>query len=232
MLLQKNPNIRIFNQDNVQFLKQDSYLYDFIYADCIYESEDFTWLDHALRSLKYRGVLVIQTDYHTASRYKVYLDEFSKEFEFVNWLIYMNNWGGVPSNRFAQKHDDILVYSKGKEWTWRPERIQIPKATAGTKLDKKGTGTKTPPSVFYDKVSFSTLSTERVKHGETNIRWQKPEWLMERLLLPFTNVGDEVLDLFMGSGTLGVVAKKHQRNYTGVELDPQIFKLASDRIEA
>jgi DNA modification methylase len=59
---------------------------------------------------------------------------------------------------------------------------------------------------------------------------QKPEWLMERLLLPFTDEKDEVLDLFMGTGTLGVVCKKYNRNYTGIEIDNTLFTKAGLRI--
>lgn len=224
------PKINLLNTDNQSDLSSYYGTVDFVYADCMYESWDFAWLWPARRLLKPSGILVIQTDYHTVAEYKMDMRINSPEFTFVNWLIYMNNWGGVPKNRFAQKHDDILVYCKGNDWKWYPDRIQIPKATAGTAFDKKGTGTKTPPSVFYDKVSFSTMSNERVSVDGQNFSMQKPEWLMERLLLPFTDEGDNVLDMFMGTGTLGVVCKKYSRNYIGIERDEATFRAASDRI--
>lgn len=230
--------IDLVNDENVHFLKSinpEIYVYDFIYADCMYENKDMDWVYWCASRLKENGIFIIQTDYHTVAEYKVLLDNLEGPYEkplltFVNWLIYMNNWGGVPKNRFAQKHDDILVYCKGKSWKWYPDRIQIAKATAGTSFDKKGTGLKTPPSVFYDKVSFSTTSLERVDVGGSNFSMQKPEWLMERLLLPFTDENDSVLDVFMGTGTLGLVCKKYNRNYTGIEIDKQVFDAASARI--
>ena len=225
----------LYNEDNISVCRKfrdTNTKFDLIYGDCIYESTNTNWITYAEAVLKENGILIIQTDYHSLywhlSNMQYYVG--IKQLTFVNHLIYMNNWGGTPRNRFAQKHDDILVYCKGDSWKWYPDRIQIPKATAGTAFDKKGTGTKTPPSVFYDHASFSTMSNERVQVGDKCFSMQKPEWLMERLLLPFTDEGDEVLDLFAGTGTLGVVCKKYNRNYTGIEIDTNLFIEAELRI--
>lgn len=226
--------INLYNEDNISVCRKSNKKFDLIYGDCMYESKNTDWIIHAIASLKDNGIFIIQTDYHSLYRHLSNMQYYigTDQMAFVNHLIYMNNWGGVPKNRFAQKHDDILVYCKGTEWKWYPERIQIPKATAGTAFDKKGTGTKTPPSVFYDHASFSTMSNERIRVGDdyTSFSMQKPEWLMERLLLQFTDEKDEVLDMFMGTGTLGVMCKKYNRNYTGIEIDKDIFSSASARI--
>jgi site-specific DNA-methyltransferase (adenine-specific) len=42
---------------------------------------------------------------------------------------------------------------------------------------------------------------------------------------------ERVFDPFMGSGTLGVVCKKSNRNYVGIELDKIVFDIAKERIE-
>lgn len=223
--------IILYNGDNleaVRKLKDTSIRYNLIYADMMYENREIFWIKELAGLLDKNGIFIIQTDYHTVAEVKIELD---KNLNFVNWLIYLNNWGGVPRNRFAQKHDDILVYSNGTKWKWRPERIQIPKATAGTKFDKKGTGMKTPPSVFYDKLSFSTVSKERVYVKGMNFPMQKPEWLLERLVLPFTDEGDNILDPFAGTGTLGVICKRLSRNYTGIESDTEVFDALNKRIK-
>jgi site-specific DNA-methyltransferase (adenine-specific) len=54
---------------------------------------------------------------------------------------------------------------------------------------------------------------------------------MERLILPFTDVDDWVLDPFMGTGTTGVVCKQTQRNFVGIESNEKIFTLAKKRID-
>ena len=44
--------------------------------------------------------------------------------------------------------------------------------------------------------------------------------------------GDTVLDNFMGSGTTGVSCKKNDINFIGIELNPNNFKLAKNRIDS
>lgn len=60
---------------------------------------------------------------------------------------------------------------------------------------------------------------------------QKPLKLIERLVLASSNEGDTVLDPCMGSGTTGVVCKKNNRKFVGIEMDEDFFNVASHRIE-
>jgi DNA modification methylase len=57
-----------------------------------------------------------------------------------------------------------------------------------------------------------------------------PIELAERLVRMFSFVGDTVLDPFLGSGTTTVAASMAGRNSIGVEVDPEYFDLASNRI--
>lgn len=57
-----------------------------------------------------------------------------------------------------------------------------------------------------------------------------PEELCKRLIKFFSYVDDVILDPFMGSGTTAVVAKKNNRNYIGIELNPEYIKIAQNRI--
>ncbi|MCB0496283.1 MAG: site-specific DNA-methyltransferase [Cyclobacteriaceae bacterium] len=59
---------------------------------------------------------------------------------------------------------------------------------------------------------------------------QKPLLLCEHLIKTYTNEGDTVLDNCMGSGTTGVACKNLNRNFIGIELDPEYFKIADKRI--
>jgi len=60
---------------------------------------------------------------------------------------------------------------------------------------------------------------------------QKPVALMEYLIKTYTNEGETVLDFTMGSGTTGVACKNLNRNFIGIELDPEYCKIAKKRIE-
>lgn len=59
---------------------------------------------------------------------------------------------------------------------------------------------------------------------------QKPVALMEYLIKTYTNEGETVLDFTMGSGTTGVACKNLNRNFIGIELDAEYFKIAEKRI--
>ena len=59
---------------------------------------------------------------------------------------------------------------------------------------------------------------------------EKPENLLERILLLGSKKEQTVLDPFMGSGTTGVVSKRLLRKFIGIELDKNYFQIASERI--
>jgi len=59
---------------------------------------------------------------------------------------------------------------------------------------------------------------------------QKPEKLLAKIILASSRPGDWILDPFLGSGTTSVVAKKLERSYTGVEIDPTYCCMAEKRL--
>ena len=59
---------------------------------------------------------------------------------------------------------------------------------------------------------------------------QKPILLLEDLIKTFSNEGDLVVDLTMGSGSTGVACKNTNRSFTGIEMDDNYFEIAQDRI--
>lgn len=60
---------------------------------------------------------------------------------------------------------------------------------------------------------------------------EKPVELMEILVENSSKLGDVVMDPFMGVGSTGIACKHLDRNFIGIELDPNYFELAKSRIE-
>ncbi len=60
---------------------------------------------------------------------------------------------------------------------------------------------------------------------------QKPEALLERIILASTNENDLVLDPFMGSGTTGVAASRHDRRFIGIETEQKYYNIAEKRLK-
>lgn len=205
--------------------------FDLIYCDYIYQNSDFSWVDKFWNYLKPNSIFITQTDDSTMAEMKLKMDSMPNAI-WLNTCITVQEWGGIPRKAFPRKHDYIFIYANGEDYKWYGDRIQIPKVTAGTDFDVKGTGLKTPCDVFYDLGNFSTMSNERIKGKDgKNIQWQKPLKLFDRILLPFTDEDDWIWDPFMGVGSVEEWGILNNRNCIGHEYDTNIFQLAKERLE-
>ena len=83
---------------------------------------------------------------------------------------------------------------------------------------------------IFNPSSKTCHSFDNVKLGRLHPT-QKPFELMQYYIENSSEVGDTVLDPFMGSGTTGVAAKNTGRNFIGIELDAEYFDIARGRIE-
>jgi site-specific DNA-methyltransferase (adenine-specific) len=133
-----------------------------------------------------------------------------------------------------RSHEDICVFGRGK-LNYCPQMVGakpradkarlIPNGDAfnGKHIERiyNNGGMKYPKSIL--EVSNAN---QRGKQHPT----QKPVALMEYLVKTYTNEGETVLDFTMGSGTTGVAAKNLNRNFIGIELDPDYFEIARKRI--
>ncbi|MEW6026712.1 MAG: site-specific DNA-methyltransferase, partial [Planctomycetota bacterium] len=115
----------------------------------------------------------------------------------------------LSQNRFAPSTELIWVASKSKKYYFDYETAK--KLSNGKQMR-----------------NLWEINAERHK---TKHPTEKPESLLERIILIGSKENDTVLDPFMGSGTTGVVAKKLNRNFVGVEIDNGYFEMAKDRID-
>ena len=58
----------------------------------------------------------------------------------------------------------------------------------------------------------------------------KPLDFTEKLIKNSSKIGDVVLDCYMGSGTTGVACKNLERDFIGIEINPEYFEIAKQRI--
>lgn len=82
--------------------------------------------------------------------------------------------------------------------------------------------------MLHDFIETSVTPNGERKHGKHPT--QKPEALISHFITVLSNENDCVLDPFMGSGTTGVVAKKNNRNFIGIELNEQYYHMSEERI--
>ena len=140
------------------------------------------------------------------------------------------------------KYDPPLPVSVVKEDKYCDEIINnniIKDTKHGTNTYNTETGRKQPlkhtgsgafggEGACYDPPlpnSMLEIKSTRGKHST-----EKPVALMEWILKYYSKEGDVVLDPTCGSGSTGVACKNMKRNFIGIEMDSEIFKMAQSRI--
>ena len=162
--------------------------------------------------------------------------------DFRYCLVWNKNKCGSPglaNKRPMKTHEDICVfYDKWKTYNPQMEvgepykRSRKGKPYVG-KSNNHGYGLK-PRDAFENKGTRfpkSILNISRDFSAQQQVHpTQKPVPLMEWLVKTYTNLGDIVLDPFMGSGSTGVACKNLYRSFVGVEQDSNYFALAGGRL--
>ena len=125
---------------------------------------------------------------------------------------------------------DAIRIAQLVELSHRKRCEKVPSVVTGkfskTKFNTKG---KNPGDVWGDIKQLTYNSKELVARDFLNTI-QKPEKLIERLVLASSNAGDTVLDPFAGTGTTAVVCQRHTRNYICFENDLRTLTAAQRRI--
>lgn len=127
----------------------------------------------------------------------------------------------MSGTRFCNAHETMLWCSKSKD----------SKFTFNYKTMKYLNGNKQDKSVWTLGIC---QGNERLKSddGKKLHTTQKPESLLEKVILSSTKPNDVVLDPFFGTGTTGAIAKKYGRNWIGIEREDSYIEGANKRIEA
>lgn len=83
------------------------------------------WTDHCFRILKPNRSFYVwgTTKTDTFLRYKLQILNSIKGAYYQNWIIWHYDWGGRTKKNFARKHEDLLMYSKGKNFLFNAEDV-------------------------------------------------------------------------------------------------------------
>jgi DNA modification methylase len=170
------------------------------------------------RLLSPTGTLYLHLDWHANAYARLLLDEIFGSDRLLNEIVWVYHGPSPIRSAFNRKHDTILSYSKSKHYTFNVDDVRQPYDETTRKTfassTKAGFGKvpdlergKVPEDWWYFPV-VARLHTER-----TGYPTQKPEALLERILLASSNPGDLVADFFCGSGTFATVASRHGRRF-------------------
>jgi DNA modification methylase len=170
-----------------------------------------------------------------------------------DWIWHKNFSGGFSSaKKQPMKYHEIISIFYNKQSKYNPqfeeyaesvkkrfkegERVNTDKQLKkSTNKIHKGFGSS-KHNISFKKGKYPQ-SVQKIKGVPNcnNIRkhpTQKPVALLEYLIKTYTNENDTVLDFTMGSGSTGVACKNLNRDFIGIELDQEYFKIAKERIES
>ncbi len=185
-----------------------------------YDHFTTAWLSACKRVLKRNGTLWVIGTYHNIYRVGTILQDL--DFWILNEIAWvktnpMPNFRGV---RFTNAHETLIWAQKERGAPYTFNHHAMKSANEGLQMR----------SDWYLPIC---TGGERLRvNGAKAHSTQKPEALLFRLLQASTKPGDIVLDPFFGTGTTGVVARRLQRRWIGIERELAYVELASRRIQA
>ena len=145
------------------------------------------------------------------------------------------------SDRPVREHEHVFLLSKKERYLYNRKAVQVPTADIKTKprnfrktgqgqVLRQDFGRPYEPRAERDLRTVWTINPARCKVGETHFA-VFPEKLVNPCVLAGSMKGSTVLDPFCGTGTVGVVARRHFREFIGIEINPKFAAFAEDRIE-
>ena len=179
------------------------------------------WLTESKRVLTDNGSIYIFMGMRYISYIYMILEQELK-MSFNSWITWFYTQGIGKTRGFSPRHDDILFFTKNpKNFVFNLDSVRVPQKFYRSVNNMRGAN---PGNVW--KFSHVHYCNSNRKNHPT----QKPEALFERMILASSNIGDNILDPFSGSGTTLRVCQQLKRNCLGIDIHPEYVAMANDRL--
>ncbi len=170
------------------------------------------------RLLSPTGTLYLHLDWHAHHYARLLLDEIFGDERLLNEIVWVYHGPSPIQSAFNRKHDTILVYTKSDTYTFNTDAVREPydPNTIATFKSSPRAGFGKMPNLERGKVPedwwyFPVVA--RLHRERTGYPTQKPEGLLQRIILASSSPNDLVADFFCGSGTTAVVAARLGRRF-------------------
>lgn len=150
----------------------------------------------------------------------------------INRIVWLRQHGLQAKNKLSCRHETILWFAKSMDYKFNLDNIRVPQKYQNKKHYKgvnKGKLSCHPDG----KNPGDVWAFRNVKHNheeQTIHPCQFPEDLISRIILSVTDHNDVVFDPYMGTGTVPMAAKEHQRHYLGTEIEKKYYDVAVRRL--
>lgn len=162
------------------------------------------------------GTIYVHLDFRIVHYVKIIMDCIFGGENFLNEIIWAYKSGGSSNKHFSRKHDNILIYTKTKDYIFNPQKEKSynrgfkPYAFKNVLEYKDTIGWYTLVNLkdVWNIDMVGRTSKERVGYVT-----QKPEKLLEQIIKASSRENSIVADFFGGSGTTAIVADKNNRQW-------------------
>ena len=186
------------------------------------------WTDECVRVLKPNRMLIVWGTLKTDTFLKYKLDVLNSYPDMVsrNEIVWSYNWGGRAKTNFARKHEYAWCYSKDKEFLFNADDVRIERKVKKNLRTGKEHTKGTIPTCVWEKNNHTTSKEFCGWHPTT-----KNIDILKRLIAAYTNKGDTVLDIFMGSGSTAIASNSLGRKVIGCEKSEEYYLKMISRID-
>jgi len=185
-----------------------------------YLSFSRNWLTQAYRILKPTGTLYVFMGFRFISYLYDIIDRELNMY-FSNWIVWHYTQGIGKTRGFSPRHDDILMFTKTQHYNFNLDNVRVPQKYYRERNNMRGAN----PGDVWEFSHVHYCNGNRQSHPT-----QKPEGLMERMVLASSDKGDLVVDPFSGSGTTLRVCQQLDRKAIGIEINPDYVTMAQNRL--
>lgn len=196
-----------------------------------YINWSYQWLDECVRVLKPNGTLYVMTSTQFMPYFDIYLRQ---KMSILSRIVWHYDSSGVQAKKyFGSMYEPILHCVKDrKNYIFNSADIKV---EAKTGAQRKLIDYRKPVPTQYnsEKVPGNVWYFPRVRYRMAeyeNHPAQKPESLLERIILASTNKHDLVLDPFAGTFTTAAVAKRLGRFSLSIESQEEYLKIGLRRV--
>ena len=191
-------------------------------------------LQECYRVLKPTGSIYLHCDWRASHYLRMIMDEIFGRNKFRDDIVWHYFMGGKAKKQWSRKHDNILFYTMGNEWTFIPQRWKrrldfkpslVNESRDGeTGKDELGYYSLVGGDDVWDIKGVFNMANEYVDYPT-----QKPEALLKRIILASSNPKDIVLDPFCGCGTTIVSSHDLDRQWIGIDINSEAIGVIKNR---
>lgn len=201
-------------------------------SDAAYMDWCKKWIDLCIQKLSSTGTMYLMASTQAMPMIDLYTRQ---HLHVLSRIVWRYDSSGVQAKKYyGSMYEPILhcVRSR-KDYTFNADSIKVA-AKTGAERKLVDYRKKVPAPYSSEKVPGNVWHFPRVRYRMPEYEEhpsQKPESLLERIILASSNPGDMVLDPFAGTFTTAAVAKRLGRRTVGIELEREYVKIGLRRLE-